>query len=206
MQAKDATGTVLSVPFFRGLWKCGSLLFLVWGSGKVYSFRRLPFDTLRQALRQAQGPPFDKPFDKLRDRPSTSSGSAQGPPFDTLRQALRQAPGPLRERPSTSSGSAQGPPFDTLRHPSTSSGTALRHLSTGSGSAQGPELPLRGFPFRQAGQEAAAVFLQPFVPFAVFRIDPQHFFVKAGRVPRDLSVAKLMNHHAVQHLRRRQHQ
>ena len=37
------------------------------------------------ALRQAQGPPFDK----LRDHPSTSSGTtlrqAQGPPFDKLR-------------------------------------------------------------------------------------------------------------------------
>ena len=48
---------------------------------------------LRQALR--------RPFDKLRDHPSTSSGTA-------LRQALRRS----STGPSTGSGTAQGPPFD----------------------------------------------------------------------------------------------
>jgi len=77
---------------------------------KQYPSLRQPFDKLRtgpspstssgQALRQAQG----RPFDKLRAGPSTSSGQAlrqaQGRPFDSSGQALRQA---------------QDKPFDKLR-------------------------------------------------------------------------------------------
>ena len=55
-------------------------------------------------------------------------------------------------------------------------------------------------------QQGRAVFLQSAAPRPVLREHPQHLGVESRRVVHLLPVAQLMDHHAVDDLRRRQHQ
>lgn len=55
-------------------------------------------------------------------------------------------------------------------------------------------------------QQGGAVFLEPAAPRLVLRKYPQHMGVKGRRVVHFLPMAQLMDHHAVDDLRRRQHQ